>query len=616
MAEVMYPELLPNERDRSGDPAQKHLVEYYDRLGQWADAAFEEGVAAQQDVPEIREISTTLDYLSGLQWKESMPSYRAKPVSNEMLAMFWESIGLLTDIKPMFKITDIGGEGSYSKIESILNKLAKGWAAGAKFERTLAFATMFGMMTTAPAKIYWNPFARGTSGDPSDGDITFEALPVSSLLRLGVGSDDLQEDECVIYRRVRTLAWIKRAFPRMGHLVKPEEAKSKYTVDVQSPVTVMPQLFQTLSPAMKRMMGASDKNSLQSVYPKAEVREYWKKDDSVNTSGNRILMGPKGQAWSYVVEPGQKMYPRGRLIIRSNGVTLYDEPNPYFHRKFPFAQLGLYSVPWQQYAMSVMSPWMKQQDILNQIMAGVLQCVKKAVNPALMASKTAINPEAMRAIDSSKPNLKITFSQNAGQPPTWQAPPNVPAYVLQTYGMVIQSMKQSSGAAAMDSALKNKQTPGGDTLDRITFSKNTPIRHMGRNIEGFVDDVGNMWAANALQFYDAAQRMELLGDQGLTKEDTEPIAGSLIPDGINSESFVRRYRFKSDKGTLLNVQRQDKIQMAFALRKNHDLSRKGLYTVLDWNIDQEANDAELQKEAEAIAKAQAAAGAKPGGHKK
>ena len=265
--------------------------------------------------------------------------------------------------------------------------------------------------------------------------------------------------------------------------------------------------------------------------------------------------------------------------------------------------------------MSVLSPWMKQQDILNQIMAGVIQCVKKAVNPALMASKSAIHPEAMRAIDSSKPNLKITFSQNAGTPPVWQAPPNVPAYVLQTYGMVMQSMKQASGAAAMDSAMKNKQTPGSDTLDRITFSKNTPVRMMGRNIEGFTDDIGGMWAANALQFYDAAQRMELLGDQGLTKEDTEDIPGSLIPEGINSESFVRRFRFKCDKGTLLNVQRQDKIQVGFALRKNHDLSRKGLFTLLDWNINQEENDAELAKEAEAMAKAQAAGGGKPGGKK-
>ena len=157
-----------------------------------------------------------------------------------------------------------------------------------------------------------------------------------------------------------------------------------------------------------------------------------------------------------------------------------------------------------------------------------------------------------------------------------------------------------------------KQVPGGDTLDKITFGKNTPIRLMGRNMEDFVDDIGGMWVPTALQFYDATKRMELLGDKGLTKEDTEDVPGSLIPEGPNSESFVRRYRFKCDKGTLLNVQRQDKIQVGFALRKNRDLSRKKLFELLDWNINQEENDKELGEEAKAMAEAQAAAGPKKG----
>ena len=158
---------------------------------------------------------------------------------------------------------------------------------------------------------------------------------------------------------------------------------------------------------------------------------------------------------------------------------LYDQPNPYYHRQKPFAVLGLYGVPWQQYAMSVVSPWMKQQDILNQMMAGMLQTVKKAVNPALMAAKSAINPAAMKAIDSSKPGLKITYSQNAPHPPAWQTPPVLPTYVLQIYTQILQSMKQSSGASAIGDALGKKQVPAGDSLEKITFAKNTPIRLMG-----------------------------------------------------------------------------------------------------------------------------------------
>lgn len=613
MADLGFTEKIAHSSGDDNSPSRSRLTEYYARLGEFCDQSYEEGSGLQNDVPEVKEIANTLDYLVGQQWKQDMPSYRAKPVSSEMMSNFWETIGLLTDIRPDFHIKQIGMEGTYSNVEKILNALAKGWARTNQFNRKVAFWTMFGLLTTAPAKIYYNPFAKGDSGDPSDADLSLEICPVTSLLRVGMG-DTVQDDEMVIYRRIRTLNWIKRAYPRMGRLVRAEDAKSKYTVDINAPVTVMPQLFQNLSPGMKRLVGGSEKTVSMSVYPKAEVREYWMKDDGENSSGNEIWMGPKQAAWGYFVKPGQKLYPRGRLVVRANGVTLYDEPNPYFHRKKPFAMLALYGVPWQDYALSVMKPWVTGTDILNQIMAGVLQSVKKALNPALMAPKSAIHPDALRQIDASKPNLKVSYNSNAATPPAWAAPPNVPAYVFNAYGIVEKMMRRTSAGDAMDNAMSKKQVPGGDTLDKISFSKTTPIRYMGGSVGDALDEIGSMWTPNALQFYDAAKRMELLGQYGLDKADFDDKPGSLIPDGINSESYVRRWHFACDKGSLLNIQRQEKVPVAFALRKGRDLSRKKLFETLDWNINVKENDDELAEEAQQAAQAQAAAGVKPGAH--
>ena len=606
-----FPEIRPKPDEE--DKRTTSRREYYAQLNNWCDSAVEEGIALQQDVPELKDISSALDYLVGMQWKDAMPSYRAKPVSNEFLSLFWETVGLITDIRPTSYIVDIANDGKHSEIQTILNNLNKGWVSTAGYERRMSFCIMWAMFTSAPAKLYWNPFARGDSGDPSDGDLTLEALPPSSILRLGMG-DDIQEDECVVYRRMRTLAWIRRAYPTMGKYVQAEEQKSRYTVDVQTPMGVSPQLYPPLSPGMKRLLGAGDKQSYESNFPSAEVQEFWRKDDSYNASREKVWMGPKGAAWGYWVEPGKKLYPRGRVFIRANRVTLYDYPSPYYHRKKPFCSLGLYGVPWQQYAMSVVKPWMSQQDILNQMMSGMLQTVKKAISPALMAAKSAINPAAMKAIDSSKPNLKITYSQNAPHPPSWQTPPVLPTYVLQIYTQILQSMKQNSGASAVGDALGKKQVPSGDSLDKIQMAKNTPIRVMGRSVEWFNDDIGQQWTANALQFYDAERRMELLGMAGLVKEDMDDKPGSLIPDGINSEAFVRRYHYRTERGTLLHVQQQERIPVAVALRKGRDLSRKGLYKVLNWNIDQAENDKELKEEAAAMAQAQAGAPPK-GGHK-
>lgn len=592
------------------------LKAYYTRLNDWCEAACEEGKALQTNIPELNEISQTLEYLSGLQWKEAMPSYRSKPVSNEFLQMFWETIGLLTDIRPMFHITDCAADGKFSEIEKIVNRGAKAWASTNQFEQRMSFCMMYGMLTSAPAKIYWNPFARGNSGDPEDGDISLEARSPASILRLGNGwSTNIQDDECVIERQDQTLDWIKRAYPNMGKYVQAEDQKSSFTTQVSS-VQVQPQLYPPMSSSARMLKGVGDKNSYQSVYPKAEVQTFWYNDDLINESREKVWMGPKNASWGYWVNPGKKLYPRGHVVVRANRVILYDQPNPYFHRRKPFAIMSLYGVPWQQYAMSVCAPWMKQQDILNQMMAGILDVVKKTLRPALMAAKSAISPAAMKSIDSGKPNLKITYSQNAPHAPTWQTPPALPTNVLQVYTMILNSMKQSSGASAVGDALGKKQVPSGDSLEKITQAKNTPIRYMGRAAEWFLDDVGQMWTANFLQFYDAGMRMELLGPSGLAASDLDDKPGSLIPDGINSEQFVRRYHFKTKKGSLLNAQHQEKLPIVFAMRKGRDLSRKKVFEFLAWNINEKENDEELAEEAQAQAKAQAAAGVQPkGGHR-
>lgn len=594
-----------------------YLVDYYSKMGDFLDGCYSEGISRQKTTPELKAMDEAIDYLAGIQWREKLPSYRPKPVSNEVLSNFWETIGLLTDVRPIFHISEIGMPGNYSKTSKILNAMVKGWARRDKFNQTLAFWTMFGMFTTSPAILYWNRFARGTSGDPSDADISMRHLSPKALMRLGpTRPHGIEEDEMDIYRHRETLDWIKRAYPNMGRMVRPQESMSQYGVEQQVPPNVMPQLFEQLNSGWKRIMGGSEQSSVRSKYPEAEVVEFWMNDDSENESRNTIWMGPERAPWGYWVKPGEKLYPRGRLVIRSNKVTLYDEPNPYLHRKKPFVLMGLHSVPWQQYALSVVKPWMDQNDILNQIMSGLLQATKRALSPALMAPKSAIHPDALKAIDAGKPNLKISYNSNAVTGPTWQTPPNIGNYPIPIYQEIKRSIKENSGTDAVNQALGKKQVPGGDTLEKIQFSKTTPIRFKAGNVETGVNEVGELWTATALQFYDASRRVECLGMDGLTKDDIDDRPGSLIPEGVNSESHVRKFGFECEQGSLFGFQRQDRVSIAGGMRKNRDLSRRKFFQIAvpDWNIDLQENDDELLEEAKQMALAGAAAGAKPGAH--
>ena len=91
----------------------------------------------------------------------------------------------------------------------------------------------------------------------------------------------------------------------------------------------------------------------------------------------------------------------------------------------------------------------------------------------------------------------------------------MPAYVLGINSMIAQEMDMSSGAAALADAAKKKQMPSGDSLDQIQQARNTPIRLMSRNIEGFISEVGMLFIPCLLQFYTAERRTDLLGTTGL-----------------------------------------------------------------------------------------------------
>jgi len=53
---------------------------------------------------------------------------------------------------------------------------------------------------------------------------------------------------------------------------------------------------------------------------------------------------------------------------------------------------------------------------------------------------------------------------------------------------------------------------------------------------------------------------------GLKKEDIDDRPGSLIPQGVNSESHVRKFGFECEQGSLFGFQRADRIQIAAGLR--------------------------------------------------
>jgi hypothetical protein len=202
------------------------------------------------------------------------------------------------------------------------------------------------------------------------------------------------------------------------------------------------------------------------------------------------------------------------------------------------------------------------------------------------------------------------YNNNTPRAPEYPKPAELPAYVLAMKQDVEKEQDMTSGAAAINQTLQKKQVPGGDSLEMIMNSRSIPIRFMGRSLSSFLTEVGTMVMASKMQFETAKSRSKKFGIKGLTDADFRPFYGQWLDQGMEPEEFVKSAVFSIRKGSLLGIEKQDELQVAFVLRKLGDLSRKGLYRKLGISKpDQDKIEAELLEEAKQKIMLAGAAGA-------
>ncbi len=588
-----FPELLPYGYDPNTLKPQwseggEQFKEYYRKVSYWVEAAYEEARWEQAQSEEVRNISKYINYISGKQWPRQRPSYKASPIDNRIWRLMWEMVSLLTDIRPVFEVKT--HNKLYEKQASIVNKATRAWWMGSDADLKLSLIIIYAILTTGYGKLWWNSELQGGQGD-------FELTPLgpSSVLPLKP-HDTLQSSQAVIYQTAMPLGWFRRRFPLRGHTVLPDLKLSRYgSAGPTAPAHIPQMLFNFLSPAMQRTVGQEGQQS-SSVYPMATYREFWIKDWTYNNSNNTLVMAEPGTNWCYSVKPNEMLYPRGRLIITGGRTIVYDGPNPYWHGEFPFEVLRMNVVPWQFMGASDLAPLIPLQDVINNILAGILDMIKKAVNPPFYAPKNAFPDAVWNSLDWGMPGAKIGYNQSAAPGPQFPPAPVLPAFVMNALMLVGREMDQSSGIAAVSEAVRKKQVPSGETLERIREVQQTPIRLKGRNIEIFLRGLGrkNIW--NIFQFYSAKRRMYMMGPDGTTFEDFDWDPESCVPAGMEPRDFAKHFSFLIHPGSLLNVNRIERAVMLMRMRMMNDMSRKSLFKELDLGIDVDQVEKELEEE--------------------
>ena len=555
---------------------------------EWTESVYSEAEYEQSNSAEMKLTGKLIDYIHGRQWSPQARFGRARPVINRLFRNFIEMTGLLTDIEPDFKIKfHQGSSKAFDSLEKLLNEMVIDWSIMSDFESELSQTIMYGILHTGFAKLQWNPKLNYGAGDN-------EFLPLSPINLMMVGaSQKLQDAETVIYRQPVTMAYLKRKYGTLADYVKPDSGLTGAPAEMMRPAKIPAAQWAKLNPTLRRMMGQKTENP-STQYPMVMLKEFWVKDDSIWDGSTSLEVGDQDSSWGYMVEPGMPIYPRGRVVVTAGGKVLEDGPNPYWHAQFPFAMYRPYRVPWQLEGLSSLAPGAAIQNVLNRIYGGVMDTINAAIEPTLIGPKALFSQQTWDSLDPGEPGGKLAYNNNSPKAPEFRKPPELASYIPQTAASFEKEMDSMSGAAAIQQALGKKQVPGGDSLDTIMNSRSINIRMMGRELKSFLVPIGSMVCCNIMQFSSAKYRAGVFGGEGLMDSDFTPVYGNILPSGMQPEEFVRRCSFSIRKGSLLNIEKAEEVQIAFALRKNRDISRKRLLRKIGLSqVEIDENEQEL-----------------------
>jgi hypothetical protein len=550
----------------------------------WRDSAREEAVALARRNPEWDRVRTYIDMIEGKQWNRPLPRYRSRFADNRMAEMRIERLSVLTDIRPAIEVRCDHSQDYAAQAEIAQKIIYHEWARK-DLDLALVRAVDHALLSVG----YWKIDAA------MPGDLFVTPCGMDSVLPIQPGMD-FQSSMAVLYRAYAPLGFFKREFGKAADGIEREAAVplwSNVNYESTRPGYLNEYTFSSMSPAMRHMHGSQLTRGVTGgkpgAFPVAEVEQYWIEDYSVNELSHAVTVkDPRYSTdqhnYHYQVRPGERLFPRKRLLILVGNKILYDGPSPYWHGLYPFAQLILNPHVWGPGGLSAYRSLVPIQRAINEIGAGVLDLVRRAVEPQIITSEGAMPDAAWDVFTGDMPGGKLKTSALAGPGSVaYMTPPQLPAYAQQFMSYATQAFERLSGTMDATSLGKKNQVPGGDTIEQMRDSMQASFRLESRYIEPFLRAAGLLAISNIFQYYTREKRMWLFGADGVTIEDFDYDPKSMVPWSMPKEDHWKMFSLAISQGSLHGASRDRDKQVAMSLFRIGGTSRRDMLRRLDWS---------------------------------
>jgi hypothetical protein len=244
--------------------------------------------------------------------------------------------------------------------------------------------------------------------------------------------------------------------------------------------------------------------------------------------------------WSYVVRPGERIYPNGRHIVSTAYGVLYDGPSIYWHGcviPFPLVKLTLDPFPWSWLGKAVGWDLLPLQRSVNKAVQVWDDWLAKLARPDIIADKNSVSKSDLDKLDSRMAGLKIRQNPLAGKGIVIQPPPNMPSDFWKGLDFLINAMNELSGVVNVQALMRLNQMPSSDTIEQVAEKMSPSVRLRSKVLEAAIREFATMLAYDFTQFYTLPMRLTILGERGIVKEDFDFDPNTLIPDFVHAKDF-------------------------------------------------------------------------------
>jgi len=492
----------------------------------WLREAVQEGDRINRADPSYDRIEVGQKYVIGEQRasEASLPYLNPGLIINQSKKVVQAHVSALTDLKPLFSYK--ATNPAFTPHADLLNKLTVASWITTMMDVSLGNVVKYALAGgTGDCVTEWDPFF-GLGGDirlsPRD---CRDTLPI----RPAPMSTSIQDWDGLILREGHTVNALRGLYPTFADVFRPTTDSLISTLMGRFRQTVA----RLISPANDTLAGLNQPAAASRIRS-GEIILYrtFLNDRTKNLTTKPIAMGSPGANWSYVVKPGEHLYPYKRMILATPEFVLYDGPNTYWHGQFPVSRLKLWEVPWQFLGLSILNDLAPIQDAINDSARDILLGIKKWLNPAVSFDRGSVSESFMRLFDARRPGAKVKLNQT-GMKEGFKLHEGPPAQVLSLaqgfMDFMLNKFDDLSGTPNLMQLMALRQLPGAETIQRYWEALTPELRQEGRQIEVFLRDVAEQMKIIRFQYETNAKRVTILGDAGMLLDDFDYDPDQLIP---------------------------------------------------------------------------------------